>query len=67
MGLVYLPIHEWLIFMVNVSKYTIAWVLWDKYTPENLRRGHFRRKGSSEKAPFFNMFVFGGVPLVGAC
>ena len=22
MGLVYLPIHEWLIFMVNVAKYT---------------------------------------------
>ena len=30
MGLVYLPIHAWLIFMVNLGKYTIVpWMLWE--------------------------------------
>ncbi len=28
MGLVYLPIHEWLILMVNAGKYTIHWILY---------------------------------------
>ena len=37
MWLVYLPIHEWLMFMVNVSKYAIhgyTWILWVRTNSE---------------------------------
>ena len=31
MGRLYIYLHEWLIFMVNVGKYTtMTWILWEK-------------------------------------